>query len=778
MAQYDVDLRDYWRIIKKRKIIVVLIVLLVGISSYGFAKLQEPPPLYKTNAAIKISASSGLSTVFGSRFVQSESLETHAYLLKSFSVLELAAKEANLIPKELPVEEIRSSQRFMGVINQLKSMIQAVQEVGTNVINIWVTSRNPEEAARIANATAVAYRKYNIQEKNRKTIETRSFIEAQLQKTSDDLKKAESALQRFEEDNALILLNEQTYTPRGDIADRGLAGRLNIVSNDYETIQKEIKEAATLFNILVQSERSDQVILQEASFSSLIGSKSYELTARLRDLIRQRQILLVDFTEIHPQVIAIGKQIEGAIGSTKKEIQAHLDQLREKEADLKIKLDDLKVATRGLPGKNLDLLRFRREVSLHEGLFSQLKSKYQDILIQESGRVEEVSIVRPALIPRYPFNIPSKGRIIFTGIVMGLILGMVAAFGIEVFDTSIGTIEDVENLLQVPVLGVIPFMDKEAEVKGDAQNGVGSGRVRRRDLITHYDPRSLASEAFRYLRTNLRFISVDKKSKSFLITSAFIQEGKTFNSINLALSMAQAGNRVLLIEGDLRKPVIHKNFGLNKSPGVTDYVLGNYDWREIKNSITDVMLGEFELEEILRTPGLDNLNIITAGTTPPNPSEILRSERFAELIKQAYKEYDFILVDSPPVLPVADPSEIAPLVDGVVLIYTVGKIGRGILKRAKLSLDNVQANVLGIVLNNVKPEVGPDYFKYHSKYYYGPEGKSPSEGASDQRSGWQRQTSIVSSAVTQYIVLMLTLAAMAVGIFWHDVSAIISLLKF
>jgi len=334
-----------------------------------------------------------------------------------------------------------------------------------------------------------------------------------------------------------------------------------------------------------------------------------------------------------------------------------------------------------------------------------LKTKYQETLIQESGKVEEVTIVKPALVPAAPFNVPSKMMIIFTGLVMGLVIGIVFAFGYEVFDTSMGTIEDVEGLLQVPVVGVIPFMGKlESQEKSEGKNEAEKGRSR--DLITHYDPKSLPAEAFRTLRSNLEFMSLDKQGKSFLITSSFVQEGKTFNAVNLALSIAQTGRRVLLIEADLRKPVIHKSFGLEKTPGLTDCVLGNYPWDDIVNTITDVMLGDFELEEILKTPGLDNLHIIIGGTQPPNPAEILRSKRFGEFLQKAYQEYDIIIIDSPPILPVVDATEIAPHVDGVILVYTVGKIGRGVLKRAKMSLDNINANVWGVILNNVKPEAG------------------------------------------------------------------------
>jgi capsular exopolysaccharide synthesis family protein len=255
-----------------------------------------------------------------------------------------------------------------------------------------------------------------------------------------------------------------------------------------------------------------------------------------------------------------------------------------------------------------------------------------------------------------------------------------------------------------------------------------------------------------------------------MVTSAFVQEGKTFNAVNLALSMAQAGSRVLLLEADLRKPGIHKTFGLERTPGLTDCVLGNYQWDDIINTITDVMLGDFELEEIMRTPGLDNLNIITAGTKPPNPAEILRSKRFSELLQQAYLNYEVIIIDAPPILPVVDATEIGPHVDGVIIVYTVGKIGRGVLKRAKKSMDNINANVWGVILNNVKAEEGPDYFKYHTQYYYGSE-KNIEPKKRRTIAGWFKKhlPSALQIKPLSFVVLILVLGLLILGIFWQDI---------
>jgi len=687
-------------------------VIMVGFFSYGFAKLKEPTPLYSTSAAVKIERLTNLAAILtGNFWAQGENLDTHAYIVTSYPVMVETAKALGLLKKEIPLDDIRKSKKDLAIIKGLQSKVEALREEGTNIINITAVSKKPVEAAQIANTVARSYKTYNIQEKNRKTTETKAFIEEQLSKTHQDLKAAENKLQSFREGYALISMDAQT---------RNILTRLNNVEVEYEKVRKQQDEIETQFRFFEESTTDGEMSTDRLRFSPDPSSPLYSLRKKIGDLLIKRETLSMNFTEKHPEVVALNDQIRAIINELRNEMQVLLGKLNEREKDLEEQLKNLRNQSMGLPEKALQLVRLQREVTMLEALYSNLKTKYQETLITESGRIEEVSIVRPALTPSSPFNIPSKAMIVMTGIIMGLIIGMIFAFGFEVFDTSMGTIEDVEELLQVPVLGVIPFMGKDEKIKTGIKKKA-SVKGRKIDLIAHYDPKSLPAEAFRTLRSNLEFMRVDKKSKSFLVTSAFVQEGKTFNVVNLALSMAQAGKKVLLVEADLRKPVIHKMFGLNRIPGLTDHILGNYAWQEIMHTITDVMLGDFELEEILRTPGLDNLNIIPAGTNPPNPTEILRSERFKTFLKEAHVKYDMIFIDAPPILPVADATEVATLVDGVVMVYTVGKIGRGVLKRAKTSLDNVGGKVVGVILNNVKPEAGPDYFKYHTQYYYGPE---------------------------------------------------------
>jgi polysaccharide biosynthesis transport protein len=750
MAQYDVDLRDYWRILKKRKLVVVLMVLLAGISSYGFAKLKEPIALYEASASVKIERVSNMADFFSGGFwAQEENITTQAFIITSFPVLEQAAKILGWIPEDISEDEIRLSINYMSIIQKLKSIVQAGQEAGTNIVNIRVTSRDKESIAQVANAFAQAFRDYNIQEKNRQTFETKEFIEKQLNLTSANLKNSEEQLRMFKEGHALVALDTQT-------AD--ILARLSAIETLYDEVYRK-KEAILSQLALMEAAQESEDLLEKTSFPSIQDSPVQGMVETLRGLVLKRKTLLFDYTEKHPEVVETSDQIASIFDEIKKELISRVKGIEARESDLLQKLDILKKENRSLPQKALEMARFEREVALQEALYSQLKTRYQETLIKESGRVEEVTVIRPALPPTNPINIPSKMMIVITGTIVGLVIGIVFTFVAETLDTSIGTIEDIESLLNVPVLGVIPAWGKDD--KGQQRRELGE-RGGARDLVTHYDPTSLAAEAFRSLRTNIQFLRLDKKGKSFLVTSSFLQEGKTSNVVNIALSIAQAGDRVLLVEGDLRKPVVHKIFGLSKAPGLTDYVLGNYPWHEVVSNITDLMLGDFEIEDILKTPGLDNLHIMTGGTNPPNPSEILRSPRFREFIKEAYEYYDYIFIDAPPILPVADATEIAPHTDGVVLVYKVGAIARSILNRAKLTLDNVSAKVVGVILNNVKPEVGPDYFKYQTHYYYG-----PSEDTGDEKKG-------VLLKYLKIAILIFAAVLLLIGFFWEDVLSLLS----
>jgi capsular exopolysaccharide synthesis family protein len=235
--------------------------------------------------------------------------------------------------------------------------------------------------------------------------------------------------------------------------------------------------------------------------------------------------------------------------------------------------------------------------------------------------------------------------------------------------------------------------------------GPMEGRKIEARLITHLDPKSPISEAYRTLRTNLQFSKVERKLRSILITSSGPKEGKSTTAANLAIAMAQTGNRTVLIDGDLRRPVVHSIFGLEKD-----------------NGITNLMMDTIPYSSLAKDTFLENLKIVTSGILPPNPSELLASQKMQNLLNKLQEDYDIIIIDSPPVIAVTDAAILSTKVDGTILVVSSGQTNREALARAHVLLDNVDTRFLGVLLNNVDVEsmYGSYYYYYYYHYYSKP----------------------------------------------------------
>lgn len=731
MPTYDINLRDCWRIIRKRRTVVILATALFLILSYFFALFRAPDPLYEATSAVKVEQAKDLTTLLFETvsWTSWDNVATQAVIITSFPTMARVATQMELLPSNLSPVEVRSTDKYLRVVTSLKSQVRAEQEGDTNIINITASSASPREATLIANTVAEVFRQASVEERNKKVRETRKFIENQLELVGKRLHEAEENLRTFEEATNLVAFDAQT---------NATLSHLTSLEGEVERLQQQRLEILSQLALLRQLAQGTPVS-KKGLYVSDPPPELVKLLEQYGDLSLRREVLLNDYTPEHPEVEAMDAKLRKVLSAIERQFISMLVSLDNRLQELETRLKKVKVLTKTIPQKALNLARLRREVDVNTELYSQLKSKYQEALIQESGLIEEVTIIKPALEPHHPVNEPNIFINTVSGGTIGLVLGLVLTLILETLDTSLGTIEDVERILGIPVLGVIPSVE-EFPKRGKDPTGT---KQRIEPLVTHFAPRSQIAEAYRSLRTNLQFIRRDKQAKTFLITSSSLQEGKTYNVVNLSLSLAQAGEKVLLIDADLRRPGVHNIFGLPRQPGVTDYIMGICElkypgedvvdwelstlpelehlegsWQNITNTITDVMLGELEVENILKTPGLDNLHIISAGQSFLNPAEIIRSPRFKQFLSEVREFYDSIVVDTPPVLPVADAFEVASEVDGVILVYEVGRIGRGILNRAKVQLENTQAKVLGVILNNIKPEVAPDFYRYRTDYYY------------------------------------------------------------
>ena len=468
----------------------------------------------------------------------------------------------------------------------------------------------------------------------------------------------------------------------------------------------------------------------EGFYSKEISPVFTTLNAKLDALQLERNQLLIDFTVNHPEVRRVDTEIDATTQNMLDHLLAERGRHKEiqKEADSE-RSKQLKVFL-SLPEISFNMERIQSDITGYRNLLSSLEQKYQEVLIKEAEKIQEISIVRPAILPTFPVNPPTTKTTTVIGTLIGLILGVVMAFVRETMDTSIGTIEDVEEFIGVPVVGVIPFMGTEQIKdtllkKKDTELPEEVLELNAR-LVSHFAPKSTIAESYRALRTGVEFIATEQKMKVIAVTSSSMREGKTTVISNLAMTTAQIGKKVLLIDADLRKPMINTIFGIEREPGLSDIILGNYNWDEVIKTDTDIMMGKMGMEDITTTAqGINNLNIITSGLIPPNTSELLNSSKMNEILSQVKDSYDMVLVDSSPVLQTTDAVIVAAKVDGVVMIYQVGQVARGALKRSKTQLENAKATVIGVVLNGLKPETGKDYkdYGYYGYYYgYGSEG--------------------------------------------------------
>ncbi len=711
MAQYELNVIDYWLILKKRKYLILLSAVMVVVFTFLFSELLKPNPIYEASARVKFerSATMAQQLLESLSYSNINDIGTQIEFIRSFPVMERVARELNRVAPDTS-EEAKRSAAYLNNIYNLGQEIAAQREGDTNIIRISATSDQPEQAERMANLTADAYRIENIETRNRLVNESRRFVEEQLGSLEKRLNDSEEALRAFKEREGQVFLSEEA---------RAALDTFTKLEEQYIEVTRKRAEGERQIDIL---RRSDAVVGNQTSriFTEEPNALLTILNQRLLDVIQERNTLLINYTADHPQVVEQQRKIDNVRSEMIQELKSKVATFIDREEAIQRQRAHYRQRYLGYPRSAIQISRLERDVKVNTDLLATLKAKHQELLIKGAERIEEVTIIAPAMTPTYPINDSNVTLNLMVGALMGCFLGIVLAFGRESFDTSIGTIEGVEEFLKVPVLGIIPQFDHKAlkdmaqeVLPPDTPSSVAESLSK---LICLLDPRSVLSESLRSLRTNIQFASLDRRVKSIIFTSAGLGEGKSTCVINLAITMAQEGMKVLLVDGDLRKPIVHQRLGLDREPGLVDALLGTTSWRSYVRSATDLMLGTVGVDRFMTTPGLDNLHVLTCGSESGNPNEFLNINKIKALTAEMQEEYDIVLIDTPPILPVTDAVAFSSRVDGTILVYQVGRIGRNALKRAKFLLDHAQANVLGVVLTNVKSEVTPEYGLYRYEY--------------------------------------------------------------
>jgi len=727
--EQPLHLTDYLRILYRGRWIIVLSFIIVFTATVYYTFTASPT--YEATTTLLIESSDSMErSLFNMTYLgnQSNLLTNQIEILKSRNI-------AERVVRRLSESDVRDSISFFkpledGTQLPFSSCVQIVMgnlEVepkrDTDIITLKYQAGSSFEAAYIANVIAEEFSEQNAETNRLEVSEMRKFIETRLKIKAQELKKSEEKLRAYQEREKIASLDAETselVTRLSEAESMLEQARIELETKEglkkslekkleerKKTLPKNLSEISTPYIQSLQQELAkivaDRTIYVTALQSEVQGNKKefFENTLRqyddkikaLKDKLEEEAEKIVSFSMISDP-LQISQDLITQLINLSAEIPAVQAKINALEGVLKKYNSHLEE----LPERVLELARLERRKQVDEQTYMMLTQKLEETKIQESAQARNVRIIDRAISPIRPVK-PNVRMNMMLGALLGLGLGVGLTFMIEYLDRSVRKPEDLERM-GLNVLATIPKIETEKMEKSKKRLSDGA-RIEAR-LITHIDPKSPVSEAYRTLRTNLQFSKVEKELKTILVTSAGPKEGKSTTVANLAIAMAQAGNRVMLIDGDLRRPILHSVFGMDKEEGLTNYLAGSLKY-----------------DDLLKDTIVENLKLITSGILPPNPSELLATNKMTDLLKRLQDEFDIVLLDSPPVIAVTDASILSTKADGTLLVVYAGQTERDAIKRAKNMLSSISSRLLGIVLNgfDVQGIYGSYYYYYYHQYY-------------------------------------------------------------
>ncbi len=598
----------------------------------------------------------------------------------------------------------------------------------TDMLDLSYSSVNAEEAKIIVNTIANVYLELDLKWSSDQAINIVDFLESQVNIQSGKLKNAEEKLKVFKEEervfdldgNSTMLLEklvevETIYNntlAEININNEKLDYLRSKLSEEEKTLAKKLLNGMSLQVMSLRSsiaELESKLIQKTAQYGEgheavkqakeQINNLKDNLSSKTKKMIEQG-LSVVDPLEYRQNLITDIITIES--------IKSSFDT---KAVEYKKLVENYNKDLENLPGKQLSFARLKREYDVLAKSYTFLFEKLEESKINVASKSGKIQIVDAAMTPFKPIK-PDHSRNIFLGIIFGLSLGVGLVVLFEYLDNSVKSATDIESK-NLNVLGIIPSIGEEKIVsnkilfwkKNNTANSASASRKLQRRLITREDPKSPVSEAYRSLRTSMIYASADKEVKSILVSSSGPGEGKTTTVANLAITFANLGKRTLLIDTDLRRPVLHKVFNVQRDNGITLYLSG----------ITD------DFDSLVSPTTIDNLFVVSSGIIPPNPSELLGSKKMSKLVSKLEKEWDMVLFDSPPLVAVTDATMVSKEIDQIVMVVKAGHTDKTAFSHTVNSLRNVNAPLGGVILNAVtsKNSYGSYYYYYQYYHYYG-----------------------------------------------------------
>ena len=708
----EINLRDYLRVFFKRRwlIATVLIIVVVSVTIETFRKT----PIYRATVQVMIESENpkvvdiqevlqNSQDYFDYSNSQYEILKSKALALKAINYLNLnenpvaggskkgfslgavfhgmigLLKNLTSSSEAKPDSQLEEDRKNNSLIGAYLGRLMVEPIKNSRLVNISVEGIDPKMVTRIANTHAQLYIESNIERKFAAAQAAVSWLNQRIKEEGKKLQQSEEYLQTYREQEGLIDVDFQE--------------RQGIIMQSLNDLNTALTEAQT--EKITKQQLSSASALEESNPAVMQNSLIQELKASYIALSGEHSKLSQKYGPGHPNMVRLSSQMQALQGKIAQEIRKlaqsmHTDSqlASDKEKAILAAMEAKKKEALALNQKQIKYDALKREVTITRSLFESLLKRTKEASITEGLNVTNIVVVDPARLPETPVR-PQKARDILLALIIGLTLGIGLAFLLEYLDNTIKIPEEVEHYLKIPLLGLVgSFLTNSTDPK-------------KNEIISHTNPKSTISEAYRTIRTNLLFSSPDNKKQVLLVTSMLPFEGKTVLCSNLAITFAKMGKKVLLIDADMRKPRIHKVFNLARGKGLSAFLVGE----ESSIGLTDI-------------PGL---KILTSGTLPPNPSELLSSKKMQDFIERAREQYDLIIFDSPPILSVSDSAILSTLADGVVVTIKASATPRPAIKQGLQQLSEVGGKVLGCVLNDVDFEKESYYhspYRYHHYYYY------------------------------------------------------------
>ena len=615
--------------------------------------------------------------------------------------------------------------------NKIINNMKLKRQKNADIIEITFTSVFPDEARKIADMVALVYKDLEKAIGNEDAKLTVKFLEELVQKQEKELAIAEQAIKDYKIENNMYDLD----------------GNATEITSQISTIESELYNTLSEINIrnekiaffkskLSEDQKNLASVLSSDINAHLIVLRS-EIT-QLESQLIQNNILYgknhVAVIELEGKLIALKSQLNDKVelliakGVTVSDplvardetitsllsLESEIFGLESKMEETRKLRDIYNEKLIELPDKQLEFARLARDESVLTQNYTLLRQKLEEAkikLISQSGKVQLLDSARK---PKKSVT-PNHRKDILQGFILSIILSIALILALEFFDNSVRTMKDIEDLGLI-VLGMIPAISSENGQEPNAMQKLlpkrrnNSRKNLKRRLITREDPRSPVSEAYRSLRTSMLYTDINQKTKSILVSSAGPGEGKTTTVANMAITYANLGKKTLLVDTDLRRPVVHKVFNLDKDPGITDYLAGSVN----------------DFNSLVKSTDINDLHAVTSGIIPPNPSELLGSNKMSELVKSLENDWDILLFDSPPLVAVTDATMISKEIDKIVIVVKVGQTDKRAFEHTIRALENVQAPLGGIVLNAVthKNSYGSYYYYYQYYHYYGSNNES------------------------------------------------------